>query len=277
MAIFLHAPRMLSADPPATPVQSAPQPTIVSPTLTAPAGPTVEESLSSIIQQLIVDSLPRQFTDERKWGKTARAVNGFSIKTDGDGIKIRKHTHEVNDGLWKEYRAELVDPKKELQIRVQNVRTTAMDQTSLQLFLAARLHGEARLEQWKNGVKLFDVSAEADCKIEARIDMNVRLIMKQGTLLGDVAVEPKVTGADLKLVDFELQKVSKLQGWAAHQLGEGLKPEIARQLHREEPKLVEKLNAAIEKKKGRLRFSPDAAVSNGFSKLESLLHLDDAP
>ena len=66
-----------------------------------------------------------------------------------------------------------------------------------------------------------------------------------------------------------------LQGWAVRELGDGLKPEIERQLHREEPKLVEKLNAAIQKKKDHLHFSPDAAVSDGVSKLESLLHLDD--
>ena len=135
--------------------------------------------------------------------------------------EIRKHTHEVNDGLWEEYRAELVDPKKELQIRVENVRTSGPNQTSLQLYLAARLHGEARLEQWKDGVKLLNINTEAECKIEARLDMEVRWHWQPGTLFGDVAVEPKVTGADLRLVDFDLQKVSKLQGWAARELGTG--------------------------------------------------------
>jgi hypothetical protein len=255
----------------------SPPPTIVSPTSTNPPSPNIEESLSAIVQQLVVDSLPRQFTDDKKWGKTTKVINGLKIEHDGDGLKIRKHTHEVNDGLWEDYRAELIDPGKELQIRVENVRSSGPSQTSLQLFLAARLRGEARLEQWKDGVKLLNINTEAECKVEARLDMDVRWHWQQGSLFGDLAVEPKVTGAELRLVDFDLQKVSKLQGWAARELGDGLKHTIARQLHREEPKLVEKLNSAIQKKQSKLHFSPDAAVTNGFSKLESLFHLDEAP
>jgi hypothetical protein len=247
-----------------------------SPAVSQPAGSNIEQSLSTIVQQLVIDSVPRQFSDDKKWGKQTKVVNGLTIKNDGDGLKIRKHTHEVNDGLWTEYRGELVDPNKELQIRVENLHSSGPGQSSLQLFLAARLHGEARLEEWKNGVKLLNITTDADCKIEARIDMDVRWHWQPGTLFGDVAVEPKVTGADLRLVDFDLKKVSLLQGWAARELGDGLKHTVQKQLHREEPKLVEKLNAAIQKKQGKLRFSPDAAVATGFSKLESLFHLNDA-
>jgi len=247
-----------------------------SPAVSPPAGSNIEQSLSTIIQQLVIDSLPRQFSDDKKWGKQTKVVNGLTIKSDGDGLKIRKHTHEVNDGLWSEYRGELVDPNKELQIRVENLHSSGPGQSSLQLFLAARLHGEARLEEWKDGVKLLNIATDADCKIEARIEMDVRWNWQPGTLFGDVAVEPKVTGAELRLVDFDLKKVSLLQGWAARELGDGLKRTVQKQLHREEPKLVEKLNAAIQKKQGKLRFSPDAAVATGFSKLESLFHLNDA-
>ena len=269
-------PKLSLAEPP-LPQPTIVSPTIVSPTSASPPAPNIEESLSMIVQQLVVDSLPRQFTDDKKWGKTTKLINGLKIEHDGDGIKIRKHTHEVNDGLWEEYTAELVDPQKQLQIRVENVRNSGPNQTSLQLFLAARLHGEARLEQWKDGIKLLNINSEAICTVEARLDMEVRWHWQPGTLFGDMAVEPRVTGADLRLVDFDLQKVSKLQGWAARALGDGLKRIIAKQLHREEPKLVEKLNAAIAKKQSRLHFSPDAAMASGVTKLESLFHLDDAP
>ena len=270
-AMLFLWPALLIADPPAAP------PTIVEPTSATPPGPNIEESLSTIVRQLVVESLPRQFTDDKKWGKTTKVVNGLKIEHDGDGIKIRKHTHEVNDGLWTEYRGELIDPNKELQIRVENLHNSGPNQTSLQLFLATRLHGEARLEQWKDGVKLLNITTDADCKVEARLDMDVRWHWQPGTLFGDVAVEPKVTGAELRLVDFDLKKVSKLQGWPARELGDGLKHTIAKQLHREEPKLVEKLNAAIQKKQSHLHFSPDAAVNNVVDKLGSLFGAENSP
>src|SRR5206468_8994775 len=55
-----------------------------------------------------------------------------------------------------------------------------------------------------------------------------------GKLLSDFVVEPKVTLADIELTDFDLKKVSKIEGWAAHELGEGFKHTLAKKLRSEE-------------------------------------------
>jgi hypothetical protein len=232
--------------------------------------PAIDEPLSNLAQRIVVESLPRQFEDKKNWGKTTRIVNSFRFKNDGDGLKLRKHTEEVKDGLWKQYRAEVVDPEHQLQIRVANIKQTDAGHSAFQVFLSARLRGEAQLEQWKDGLKLFNVSAQADSKVEVRLDCEMAWSWKASGILGQFSVEPKVTGARIELVEFDLKKVSKIEGWAARELGENLKGIIAKKLHDEEPKLVEKLNKAIAKRQDRLRFSPDAVVAGGLSELESL-------
>jgi hypothetical protein len=264
------------AEPPAPQPSTSPQ-SVPQSVAQAARQAKIERSLSDMIQQIVADSLPRQFTDDRQWGKTTKVINGLKIEHDGVGIKIRKHTHEVNDGLWKQYRAELVDPDKQLQIRVANLHATGPNLTSLQLLLSARLRGQARVEQWTDGVKLFTITADADCKIDARLDMDVHTSWKPGELLPEMSVEPKITAADLTLADFELQKISKIEGWTARRLGDELKPLIAKQLHSQEPKIVDRLNAAIQKHQGQFHISPDAAVSGTLSKLESFLNIDDSP
>jgi len=132
------------------------------PTPTSNNSPAVNESLSNLAQRVVLESVPRHFEERKNWGKTAKVVNGLRFKDDGDGLKIRKHTKEVNDGLWKQYQAELIDPEHQLQIRVENLRQTDAGHSAFQIFLSARLRGEARLEQWKDGIKLFNVDAQAE-------------------------------------------------------------------------------------------------------------------
>ena len=79
-----------------------------------------------------------------------------------------------------------------------------------------------------------------------------------------------MTGAQIQLAEFELKKLSKIEGWPAREIGENLKSTIARKLHAEEPKLVEKANKAIQKRQDRLRFSPGDIFSGGLSKLQTL-------
>ena len=241
----------------------------------APATAPLNESLSKLAQRIVAESVPKKFEEQKNWGQTKKIVNGLRLKDDGDGLKIRKHMAEVKNGLWKQYAGELIDPEHQLQIRIENLRQTAVGQSTFQIFISARLRGEARLEQWKDGVKLFNFKAQADSKIAARLDCEMAWTWKASGALGQIIVEPKITGAQINLDEFELNKLGKIEGWSARELGKEFKATIAKKLHDEEPKLVEKLNKAIQKRQEKLRFSPDDIVAGGLSKLQSLFGADD--
>ena len=80
-----------------------------------------EASLSNLIQSLVVESIPRNFDNKKDWGKTKQIVNGLSLKNDGDGLKLREHKKEVNDGTWREFHGTLVDPQQQFHIRLANL------------------------------------------------------------------------------------------------------------------------------------------------------------
>jgi hypothetical protein len=232
---------------------------------------TASDSISTVVQRLVVENLPQQFEEKKGWGKQKPVVDGLRWRDDGDGPKLRKHTHEANDGLWKQYKASVVDPQHQLQIRVADLKETDSQHATMSVFITAKLQGEARLEQWKDGVKLYTITTDADAKILSRLDWEIAWHWESGKVLGDFVVEPKVTAADIELVDFDLKKVSKIEGWAAHELGEGFKHTLAKKLREHEPKIVDKINKAIQKKPDRLHFSPDKTVEKTLSKVESLL------
>ncbi len=255
--------------PPPTPVPDAPA---------SPAAPTfVEQTLSTMIQSLLVDSIPREYDNHKDWGKTKPIVNGLKLERGPDGLQLMEHKKVVNNGLWKEYHVTLLDPQQELQVRLAGLRAGQPGHTLLQLVLVDKVRGQARLEDWKDGVKLFTLTSDADCKLEADLGFDVAWSWKPGSVLGDLVVEPKVTTLDLKLLEFQLNKVSKIEGWTARQLGDAIEGTVSHELHQQQPRLVAKINAAIDKKKDKLHFSPDQALTSGLGKLETLLRPTDAP
>ena len=77
-----------------------------------------------------------------------------------------------------------------------------------------------------------------DCEVAARLD------------LGTVTIDPRVVDARLQLSNFRLRRVSNAKGPVVRELGEGLQKLIEHEL--KGPKLVAKLNRAIDKKRDRL-------------------------
>jgi len=113
---------------------------------------------------------------------------------------------------------------------------------------------------------MLNFHAEADSVIEARLDCDVTVRLDGGKYISDVVIEPRVTDVDLRLVDLDLQRVSKLGGDAAHELGSGLKGLIAKQLNEREPKIKDKINASIAKRQDAMRISPEKMLAASWNK-----------
>ena len=253
------APAAASLIPPAVP------PLPVNTDMAVPAA--AQESLARLMRAEILESLKGQYQGSDDWGQTTEAFHGIKIEGKGLKLKFRARKKEVRHGLWKKYEAEFVDPHQHLQVRLANLRPDGPGQLAGQIFLDARVRGTTRVERWRQGVKLLNFKAEADSRVEVRLDFTLAVKFVPTRFLADVMVEPKVTGVGLRLIEFDLKRVSKIDGWLAHELGDNLRGTIQRELTRREPKIADKVNLAIAEKQDRLRFSPDEMLSSRFGQI----------
>jgi hypothetical protein len=228
--------------------------------------PATSDSLSAAVRELLIDCLPEEFEDHDDWGQTKRVVSGLKFRTHGGKLQVEKRTKEVRHGLWKKYHAALVDPTRQLQLRIANLRRESGDRTTFSVFLSARLEGEARVERWRQGVKMLNFMTQAESTIEARLDCQLSARLVSGKYLAGIELKPTVTAVSLRLADFDLKRVSKIDGSAAHELGNGLRDTIQHTLRDQEPKVLLKLNEAIAKRQSSLRLSPEEWIAAGWSK-----------
>ena len=242
---------------PSSAAAQPPIPTTVAAPNVPPAAAAAEESLARVLRTEILENLKGSYHGSEDWGRTTKAWSGIEVEGKGLKLKFSKREKEVRHGLWKKYEVELVDPHQNLHVRVANLRSDGPGRMAGQVLLDAKLHGTTRLERWRQGVKFLNFKAEADSTVEIRLDFTLAVKFVPGRFLRDVIVEPKITSVGLKMTEFDLKRVSKIDGWLAHELGDSLKDTVADQLRRREVKVAEKINLAIEKKKDRLRFSAE--------------------
>jgi hypothetical protein len=232
-----------------------------------PAGldEATKAALSETVRGLLVEALPEQIEVRDDWGKTEAKFSGLTWRMDRWKLSVDKREKDKNHGLWKQIEIVPVEPAKNLQFQIVHITSHGPRHVAFQLRMASPLQVKARLERWRSGVKLFNLVTEADATVEANLAGEVLYDFQttsDGTFL---TFAPKINAVDLKLIDFHWKRIGPADGWAVHELGKVVDDPLAKQLDRQEPKAVEKLNQAITKRQDKWRVK--VAAPFGFDDL----------
>jgi len=210
--------------------------------------------VAQILAHLIREGIPREYERTKDWGRTRQITTGLRSSGNFFDFDIHRRKRQVNHGVWKHFRLVLVEPDKNLVVRVENLRTTEPGHMALTVTVAAKLQGWARAKVYESGIHLGAVEAEGDASIRLGIDTQITMeTVRSQSLFPGLAIRPAVTNARLEFDDFRLARISDLKGPLVHELGEGL-----RQLLEDElggPKLVTALNRSLEKHPHHLEFT----------------------
>jgi hypothetical protein len=250
---------------------------VVAAMLKAMAGPSLAsltgitpEVVAQLVTPLIAEAVPREFEGKKDWGKTSKVTTG--LRSEGNFFKFDIHStkSEVNDGIWKKYRVTLIEPEKNLEIRIDDMHRLESGKYALTLFVAAKVHGWARAVVYEHGVHVISLDAEGDTAIRLWVDAEVGVeTVQSSTFIPGLELRPVVTDARLKFDDFKLTRISDVRGSVAKELGELLRKELQNQLSG--PKLVDRLNHSLQKHPERLRLSPDMLLGKASPKKKASL------
>src|SRR3954451_12547180 len=178
------------------------------------------ELVAQIVSPLIAEAIPREYEGKKDWGKTKRVTTG--VRSEGNFFRFDMHRklEEVNDGAWKKYKLTLVEPDKNLTVRIDNLRSLDSGRYALTLFVAAKVHGWARATVYEHGVHVVSLEAEGDTSIRLWIDAQVGVeSVPSSLLIPGVELHPTVTDARLTFDEFQLKRISDVKGPVAHELG----------------------------------------------------------
>ena len=223
----------------------------------APAAATnvSPDATAQIVARMISEAIPRDYDRTKDWGRTKRITTGLRSSGNFFAFDVQRKKSEVNHGVWKHYRATLVEPEKNLLVRIDNLRSLAAGKIAFTLFVTSKLHGWGRAKVYDHGIHLIALEAEADAKVSLWLDCEITLEAAPASFLTGIAVRPQVTAARMSLDEFRLARVSDVSGPIVHELGDGLRHLIEDELNG--PKLADKLNRSIQKRRDKLVFTPE--------------------
>lgn len=213
------------------------------------------DKIAAAVAQLIADAIPREYERKKDWGRQKEITTGLHSYGNFFRLDMHRTKTAVNHGVWKHYRATMVDPEQNLQVRIDNLRSVTAGRVAFTLFVTTKLHGWGRAKVYDHGIHLIALEAETDAKVSLWLDCEIALEMAPASLLTGIAVRPQITSARMQLDEFRLTRISNFSGPVVRELGDGIKHLIEDELNG--PKLAAKLNHSIEKRRDRLVFTPD--------------------
>jgi hypothetical protein len=241
------------------------------------AADATEQSLSDLVRRILLENLPTEIAGDNDWGQQREVRSGLKFERENGRLRVQKRTKEVNDGLWTNYRVKLIDPQQNLRVHIAGLRRVAAGRLAFQLFLSAKLDGEARYERWRRGVKMLNFKADAQSTVEAELDCEVAFHLVPGAFLGNFVVEPRVIGVKLALADIDLERVSRIDGHAAEELGDRLRHALDKELRNRQDQVAAKLNEAVRAHPERLRFSSERLLTVGLAAVQDLIARSRTP
>lgn len=220
-----------------------------------PVSADEKQEISTWVKWLVLKNLPPNYEDNRKWNQMKEVMDGLHIHREGFKIETKRKWKSVRHGTWTRYTIEFLDPEKELLVDVSKIDFTIPGRIDVSCRIEAPLKLFGCVSQWQRDIQWYSLSADGRCRVEMLVDVQIPMHVNSLRFPPDVEFSPHVTQANVRLKEFEVDRISKIGGDAAELVGKGIREVLDEKLEDYDQKLVEKMNREIAKQKDKLRIS----------------------
>ena len=143
---------------------------------------------------------------------------------------------------------------------------TDTDRVTVDVIITAKVDVMARQAKWVKGMQLYSISADGSADVQLAISASLGSRMDVSKFPPDITFDPRIEDAKIKLANFRIDRVSKAGGEFAQQVTRIVKSKLDEKIASKEDKLVDKLNAKIEKSRDRLTLSAHDALKSKWAQ-----------
>lgn len=226
--------------------------------------------LNTLLTEWVLSEIPHQYTDQRKWGMQEQVYAGFKFRRDGKRLETERVWKTVNHGQWQKYAVALRNPQQEFSVAITDVRPGASDATVVVLEFVTPLTLSARQSQWQRGVQLYSLSVEGWAQVSLQVECELKLRVERSREGANresrLVIDPRVRQANLTLHEFRIDRISKVGGEVAQQLGRWAEKELQQELRQRSEELVSRINQQIDRHRERLHLPLREVISGSWAE-----------
>ncbi|MEM6780113.1 MAG: hypothetical protein AAF670_20850 [Planctomycetota bacterium] len=212
---------------------------------------------------------PATIDGDSHWGDTKSVWAGVKLTRDGLKLSTKRRWRELRHGRWIRYEIRLPTMPStsdrlvvaDTPISIHELSPVVGERDELvgwsvdgELQTPAKF--DVRVERWNLGVQWYSVNITGDMTLRLRCRGKFAVQADYAEIPPAVALKATIADAKLDVPYFEVQRISKIGGDVAEEIGELAEDTILKLwLRRENKKLADRLNRGIEKNQDDLRFS----------------------
>ena len=221
----------------------------------------------TLASSIVRDNLPDQYVDDRKWGLKKEFYTGLSVRRDGFKIRTKRKKKLVNHGTWKRYEILQIDPDQNVEFELGEPKDNDAGNVEFTIQLGSKVKTLARVARWNRGIRVASVSMDADAKVRLTLLVELGVALDPTKIPPDVILKPHVKNANVELQQFRLNRISKIDGKVARELGRSMRKILEKKIAEKKHKLVAKVNKKIADNQDDLRFSVSDLVAKKWKAL----------
>ncbi|MFG0287446.1 MAG: hypothetical protein ACF8CQ_04690 [Rhodopirellula sp. JB044] len=235
------------------------------------------QSVQWLADQLMMH-VPRRIEGDDDWGNTKRVWAGVKMRRDGWELKTHRRWKELRHGRWVRYEIRLpraTVPVSDVGTALGSVAQTSRSADTIQIhgvtpttnqegFHRWRVDASAftpadftvRVERWNLGAKWYSIEIVGDMQLQLRTELTMAMEADFAEVPPAMQLDVEIEKASLKVMRFEVDRISKLGGDAAEEIGDLAEKTIGKVwVRKENGRLVNRLNDAISDNRDSLRWS----------------------
>ena len=224
---------------------------------------TPDQAKASVqwLSNLAVTRMPQHYEGDKDWGKQKKVWSGVKIRMDKGKLRTNRRHRQVNHGRWIQYSVKF--PKyQSISSTIDEVEpiptSSSLPNGGLRIrsTTLAPMQFTARIQRWSLGIRLYSVTVDGQMEVELKAKSTVTIIPDYSEVPPAIVIDPHIETASLRLMRFEVDRVSHIGGDVAEAWGEILQEVIVKRVvTKNGDRLTEKLNRSIEKHRRDLRLS----------------------
>lgn len=222
-----------------------------------------QESFQWLAGQM-VRHIPQTISGDDDWGNTKEVWAGVRVRRDGWKLKTNRRKKELRHGRWIRYQIELPDvasgresatPQPIDSVEIQSV-TPDLRAWRIDAVARAPADFSVRMERWNLGVQLYSIEIRGKMTVSMRTVLTLSIRPDWSEVLPAMQLDANVEQATLAIERFEVDRISKIGGDVAEEIGDLAEHTIGKiWIRKENSRLVARLNRTIGENQADMRWS----------------------
>ena len=208
-------------------------------------------AIEKMLSDVALTILPQTISNNQNWGATREITTGLKMDLDGFRLRTKRNRKKVNHGSWRKLSAKSNSGKPYAVIT--QIKQVNSNKVSFVATFKSSLTASGEMQEWNRGVRYRTATAHGSAKVSLVAKCSLTWKAVAGTSPQIVQVYPGVESAQLKVNDYDGERLNRFFNPTVASLNSDLEAMVRNHVKKNTRGAAQKMNRHFKSRQGQLR------------------------